>query len=98
MKTLTASQAKSITNAKDQVNAAANVMIETPLELIKCILLKHETAVIEVMKELHEEKMELKQQRDELLKDAMRYRFIKSLQPSPEGYDAAIDTAMGEKT
>ncbi len=67
MKKLTAAQAKAITNAKDQVNAAATVMIETPLELIKCILLKHETAVIEVMKELHEEKMELKQQRNELL-------------------------------
>lgn len=61
MKKLTAAQTKSITNAKDQVSAAANVMIETPLELIKCILLKHETAVIEVMKELHEEKMRLQQ-------------------------------------
>lgn len=67
MKKLTAAQTKSITNAKDQVKAAANVMIETPLELIKCILLKHETAVIEVMKELHDEKMRLQQQRDELL-------------------------------
>lgn len=67
MKKLTAAQTKSITNAKDQVKAAANVMIETPLELIKCILLKHETAVIEVMKELHDENMRLQQQRDELL-------------------------------
>lgn len=67
MKELTAAQTKSIINAKDRVKAAANVMIETPLELIKCILLKHETAVIEVMKELHDEKMRLQQQRDELL-------------------------------
>lgn len=67
MKKLTAAQTKPITNAKDQVKAAANVMIETPLELIKCILLKHETAVIEVMKELHDEKMRLQQQRDELV-------------------------------
>jgi hypothetical protein len=69
MKSLTASQTKRITQAVgcDQVSAAANVMIETPLELIKCILLKHETAVIEVMKELHEEKMRLQDERDELL-------------------------------
>ena len=74
MKKLTAAQTKSITNAKDQVKAAANVMIETPLELIKCILLKHETAVIEVMKELHDEKMRLQQQRDELVAAAIAVR------------------------
>ena len=29
-------------------------MIETPIEMIKAIMLKHEIAVIEVMRELHE--------------------------------------------
>jgi len=85
MKKLTAAQTKSITNAKDQVKAAANVMIETPLELIKCILLKHETAVIEVMKELHDEKMRLQQQRDELKKDAERYQWLRDYSGGPPG-------------
>ena len=39
----------------DKVRVASAEMIKTPLWLIEQILLKHETAVIEVMKELHEE-------------------------------------------
>ena len=31
---------------------------------------------------------------DAVMKDAERYRFIKSVQPTPEGYDDAIDAAM----
>ena len=45
--------AKAMT-ANDQNKAAAMAMIETPMELIKAIILKHELAVIEVMRELHE--------------------------------------------
>jgi putative heme iron utilization protein len=41
-------------NATDQNRAAALAMIETPIEMIKAIMLKHELAVIEVMRELHE--------------------------------------------
>lgn len=41
-------------NATDQNKAAAMAMIETPIEMIKAIMLKHELAVIEVMRELHE--------------------------------------------
>lgn len=41
-------------NETDQNKAAAMAMIETPLEMIKAIMLKHELAVIEVMRELHE--------------------------------------------
>lgn len=41
---------------KEKVEAAAVEMIETPLELIKAILLKHEAAMIDVMRELHDAK------------------------------------------
>jgi len=41
-------------NEIDQNKAAALAMIETPIEMIKAIMLKHEIAVIEVMRELHE--------------------------------------------
>ena len=41
-------------NETDQNKAAALAMIETPIEMIKAIMLKHEIAVIEVMRELHE--------------------------------------------
>ena len=46
-------QAKTV---DDQNKAAAMAMIETPIEMIKAIMLKHELAVIEVMRELHEAK------------------------------------------
>ena len=41
-------------NETDQNKAAAMAMIENPIEMIKAIMLKHEIAVIEVMRELHE--------------------------------------------
>ena len=41
-------------NETDQNKAAALAMIETPIEMIKAIMLKHEIAVIEVMRELQE--------------------------------------------
>ena len=60
-----------IEKAKDdlgKVNAAALAMIETPMDLIKAVLLKHEVAVIEVMCELHQQ-----QQADEaLLRQALK--------------------------
>ena len=43
-------------NETDQNKAAAMAMIEKPIEMIKAIMLKHEIAVIEVMRELHEAK------------------------------------------
>ena len=43
-------------NETDQNKAAAMAMIEKPIEMIKAIMLKHEMAVIEVMRELHEAK------------------------------------------
>ena len=63
MKSLKKLHAEAIEKAKteqDKIKAAAVAMIETPMELIKAILLKHEQAVIEVMRELHEENVKLK--------------------------------------
>ena len=57
MKSLSELHKKAITQAQnetDQNKAAALAMIETPIEMIKAIMLKHEIAVIEVMRELHE--------------------------------------------
>lgn len=43
-----------IDSAFDKAKAGAELLIENELSLIKCILIKHETAVLEVMKELHD--------------------------------------------
>ena len=44
-------------------------MIETPMELIKAVLLKHEQAVIEVMRELSQEIDQLKNRKWQSLSD-----------------------------
>lgn len=65
MKPLSKLHAEAIEKAKTEqakVKAAALAMIETPMDLIKAVLLKHEEAVIEVMRELHQQ-----QQTDEAL-------------------------------
>jgi putative heme iron utilization protein len=57
MKSLSKLHQEAITKAQnetDQNKAAALAMIEKPIEMIKAIMLKHELAVIEVMRELHE--------------------------------------------
>lgn len=57
MKPLSKLNQEAIAKAKsvdDQNRAAAMAMIEKPIEMIKAIMLKHELAVIEVMRELHE--------------------------------------------
>ena len=59
MKPLSKLHQEAIIKAKtdaDKNKAAAMAMIETPIEMIKAIMLKHEIAVIEVMSELHEAK------------------------------------------
>jgi hypothetical protein len=59
MKPLSKLHAEAIDKAKtddEKVKAAAVAMIETPMEMIRAILLKHEQAVIEVMKDLAEER------------------------------------------
>lgn len=59
MKSLSKLHAEAVLKAKteqDKVKAAAVAMIETPMEMIRAILLKHEQAVIEVMCELQEAK------------------------------------------
>lgn len=65
MKPLSKLHTEAIEKAKTEqakVKAAALAMIETPMDMIKSILLKHEEAVIEVMGELHQQ-----QQADEAL-------------------------------
>lgn len=65
MKPLSKLHAEAIEKAKTEqakVKAAALAMIETPMDLIRAVLLKHEEAVIEVMRELHQQ-----QQADEAL-------------------------------
>ena len=58
MKPLSKLHTEAIEKAKTEqakVKAAALAMIETPMDLIKAVLLKHEEAVIEVMRELHQQ-------------------------------------------
>ena len=58
MKPLSKLHVEAVAKAKteqDKIKASANAMIETPMELIKAVLLKHEQAVIEVMRELSQE-------------------------------------------
>ena len=59
MKPLSKLHQEAIIKAKteqEKVKAAANAMIETPMEMIRAILLKHEQAVIEVMSDLARER------------------------------------------
>ena len=59
MKTLSKHHIEAIEKAKTElgkINAAALAMIETPMDLIKAVLLKHEVAVLEVMCELHQQR------------------------------------------
>lgn len=58
MKPLSKLHTEAIEKARTEqakVKAAALAMIETPMDLIKAVLLKHEEAVIEVMRELHQQ-------------------------------------------
>jgi hypothetical protein len=59
MKSLSKLHQEAVLKAKtdeERVKAAAVAMIENPVDMIRAILLKHEIAVIEVMKELSEER------------------------------------------
>jgi hypothetical protein len=51
---------KNVENAPDKIKAGAEEMIKAPMWLIEQILLKHEKAVLEVMKELHDENTKLR--------------------------------------
>lgn len=59
MKPLSKLHAEAVLKAKteqEKIKAAATAMIETPIDMIRAILLKHEQAVIEVMSELAKER------------------------------------------
>ena len=58
MKTLSKHHIEAIEKANTElgnVNAAALAMVETPMDLIKAVLLKHKAAVFEVICELHQQ-------------------------------------------
>lgn len=72
-------------NETDQNKAAAMAMIETPLEMIKAIMLKHELAVIEVMRELHESReAAVRAEREACAKvfDEMADQMVADMEPS----------------
>ena len=59
MKPLSKAHAEAVFKAKteqEKVKAAATAMIETPMDMIRAILMKHEQAVIEVMSDLAKER------------------------------------------
>ena len=59
MKPLSKLHAEAVLKAKteqEKIKAAATAMIETPIDMIRAILLKHEQAVIEVMSDLAKER------------------------------------------
>ena len=59
MKPLSKLHQEAVLKAKteqEKIKAAATAMIETPMDMIRAILLKHEQAVIEVMSELAKER------------------------------------------
>ena len=88
MKSLSELHKKAITQAQnetDQNKAAALAMIETPIEMIKAIMLKHEIAVIEVMRELHESREAAVRAENEAcakILDAMADDMVREMEPS----------------
>jgi putative heme iron utilization protein len=72
-------------NKTDQNKAAAMAMIEKPIEMIKAIMLKHELAVIEVMRELHESREAAVRAENEAcakVLDAMASQMEADMEPS----------------
>jgi putative heme iron utilization protein len=72
-------------NETDQNKAAAMAMIEKPIEMIKAIMLKHELAVIEVMRELHESREAAVRAENEAcakVLDAMASQMEADMEPS----------------
>lgn len=72
-------------NETDQNKAAAMAMIEKPIEMIKAIMLKHEIAVIEVMRELHESREAAVRAENEAcakVLDEMANQMVADMEPS----------------
>ena len=72
-------------NETDQNKAAALAMIETPIEMIKAIMLKHEIAVIEVLRELHESREAAVRAENEAcakVLDEMADQMVADMEPS----------------
>ena len=103
MKPLSKIHAEAVAKAKteqDKIKAAANAMIETPMELIKAVLLKHEQAVIEVMRELSQEIDQLKNRKWQSLSDDEILSDGDSVVSNHAGliqFARAIETKLKEK-
>jgi len=72
-------------NETDQNKAAAMAMIKKPIEMIKAIMLKHEIAVIEVMRELHESREAAVRAENEAcakVLDEMADQMVADMEPS----------------
>ena len=72
-------------NETDQNKAAAMAMIEKPIEMIKAIMLKHEIAVVEVMRELHESREAAVRAENEAcakVLDEMADQMVADMEPS----------------
>ena len=88
MKSLSKLQQEAIIKAQnetDQNKAAAMAMIEKPIEMIKAIMLKHEIAVIEVMRELHESREAAVRAENEAcakVLDEMADQMVADMEPS----------------
>lgn len=88
MKSLSELHKKAIIHAQnetDQNRAAAMAMIERPIEMIRAIMLKHELAVIEVMRELHESReAAVRAEREACAKvlDEMANDMVREMEPS----------------
>lgn len=79
-----------IDSAFDKAKAGAELLIENELSLIKCILIKHETAVLEVMKELHDRATAAEAKCVEWLKENGRGGWIDDLRNRAEAAESAL--------
>ena len=79
---------KNVENAPDKIKAGAEEMIKAPMWLIEQILLKHEKAVLEVMKEMHDENAKLKEQIDKAV------LLLRNIAAEPCDYDMEKQPAI----
>lgn len=101
MKPLSKLHQEAVLKAKteqEKVKAAATAMIETPMEMIRAILMKHEQAVIEVMSELARER-DRAQELLERCENEMRYAGwtkFESDNPARNGVYEQVKHFLGE--
>lgn len=79
---------KNVEKAPDKIKAGAEEMIKAPMWLIEQILLKHENAVLEVIKELHDENAALKE------KIGFAVHLLRDIAAEPCNYDMEKQPAI----